>query len=108
MDEGNGEIGVEYDIHKHLVGWRKMKPELGEKYKNPEQVKFCVRNYVVTNGFQLCFAKSDHDRILVVCRKGNDKKKYSYPLYASWIGNETTFQVKSLNDNHRCSRNFEF
>lgn len=29
-------------------------------------------------------------------------------MYASWIGNETTFQVKYLNDNHRCSRSFEF
>ncbi|CAI9288125.1 unnamed protein product [Lactuca saligna] len=73
-DGENEEIGVEYNIHNASVDWRKMKPELGEKYESPEQLKFCVRNYVVANGFQLRFAKSDHDRILVVCGKENNKK----------------------------------
>lgn len=73
-DGENREIGVEYNIHNSLVDGRKMKPQMGKKCESPEQLKFCVRNYVIANGFQLRFAKSDHDRILVICVKENNKK----------------------------------
>lgn len=71
-----------------MVDWGKMKLELGQKYKSPRQLKVYVNNYAIANGYNLRFAKSDYNMLLVVCRKASDKTKCLYRFYASWIGHE--------------------
>nr|KAJ0197066.1 hypothetical protein LSAT_V11C700369130 [Lactuca sativa] len=77
-----------------------MEPHLGEKYESPEQFKLCLTNYAVANGYQLRFAKCDRSRILVRCGKKGDENKCPFRCWESWMGNELTWQVKSLEKKH--------
>nr|KAJ0222335.1 hypothetical protein LSAT_V11C200051040 [Lactuca sativa] len=73
--------------------------------------KLCVTNYAVKNGYDLWYGKSDHNRLLVKCCKGKKNKKNKgcpFRLRATWMTNERSFQIKSLIDNHNCSRVFKF
>ncbi|CAI9260760.1 unnamed protein product [Lactuca saligna] len=83
-----------------------MEPHLGEKYESPEQFKLCLTNYAVANGYQLRFAKCDRSRILVRCGKKSDENKCPFRCWASWMGNELTWQVKSLEKKHVCARKY--
>lgn len=55
-----------------LIGKKKMKSELGERYESPKQLKFFFKNYIIGNGY---FAKSDYKRLLVLCGKESDESK---------------------------------
>nr|KAJ0191009.1 hypothetical protein LSAT_V11C800445800 [Lactuca sativa] len=61
-------------------------------------------NYAVANGYQLCFEKNDRTRLLVRCSKGAS----TFRLWASWMSDEESFQIKSLKADHNCARNFKF
>ncbi|XP_023760142.1 uncharacterized protein LOC111908556 [Lactuca sativa] len=66
---------------------------------------------IVKNGYDLWYGKSDHNRLLVKCCKGKKNKKNKgcpFRLRATWMTNERSFQIKSLIDNHNCSRVFKF
>ncbi|XP_024985433.1 uncharacterized protein LOC112521035 [Cynara cardunculus var. scolymus] len=61
--------GVQYPIHDPNIPWKLMKPKLGERYENPSQLKQCLTNYAVANGYQLQYVKNDSERLLVACGK---------------------------------------
>ncbi|CAI9269970.1 unnamed protein product [Lactuca saligna] len=68
-----------------------MVPIIGMKSANPMQLKLCITNYAVKNGYDLWYEKSDHNRLLVKCCKGKKNKKnkgrdannHIYPL--AWV-----------------------
>ncbi|CAI9289675.1 unnamed protein product [Lactuca saligna] len=99
-------FGDQYLVHNPRIPWNKMEPHLGEKYESPEQFKLCLTNYAVANGYQLRFAKCDRSRILVRCGKKSDENKCPFRCWASWMGNELTWQVKSLEKKHVCARKY--
>ncbi|CAI9296335.1 unnamed protein product [Lactuca saligna] len=71
-DEGehkDQQIGDQCFVHNPRIPWNMMEPHLGEKYEIPEQLKLCLTNYAVANGYQLRFPKCDSSRILVRCAK---------------------------------------
>ncbi|CAI9267999.1 unnamed protein product [Lactuca saligna] len=74
------------------------------RFKGPGQVKSMLCNYAVANGYQLCFEKNDRTRLLVRCSKG----ACTFRLWASWMSDEESFQIKSLKADHNCARNFKF
>nr|KAJ0198923.1 hypothetical protein LSAT_V11C600306500 [Lactuca sativa] len=77
-DENGLEVGVEFRVHDPTVKWNQMKPTAGELYESPAQLRFALTNYVVANGYQLWFMKSDKSRI------------------------------KSMVETHLCARNYNF
>ncbi|CAI9264623.1 unnamed protein product [Lactuca saligna] len=112
-DEPNDFIDdkVVFPVHDEKQEWDKMVPVIGMKFANPIQLKLCVTNYVVKNGYDLWYEKSDHNRLLVKCCKGKKNKKNKgcpFRLWATWMTNERSFKIKSLIDNHNCSRVFKF
>ncbi|CAI9264611.1 unnamed protein product [Lactuca saligna] len=108
VDDDNGrevEVNIQaHSIFNELLHWKKQKPILGMRFKGPGQVKSMLCNYAVANGYQLCFEKNDRTRLLVRCSKG----ACTFRLWASWMSDEESFQIKSLKADHNCARNFKF
>ncbi|XP_023754652.2 uncharacterized protein LOC111903098 [Lactuca sativa] len=73
------------------------------RFHSPKQLKLMLCNYAIANGYQLCYKKNDNRRLLVKCCSGQCK----FRLWASWMSEEKSFQIKSLIDEHNCARNFK-
>ena len=56
-------------------------------------------NYVVWNGFNIRFLNSGKHKVEVVC-----EKDCPWRMYASFDGKKEAFVVKTVIDDHRCSR----
>ncbi|KAL4592317.1 hypothetical protein LXL04_005308 [Taraxacum kok-saghyz] len=112
MDEENEEqVGVEFRVHDPTANWREMKPQLGECYDSPAQIRFALTNYAVRGGYQIYFEKSDRNRVIAKCgSKNREKEEENCPfrLYTAQKYNERTFQIKGLVDIYLCARNFNF
>nr|KAJ0206594.1 hypothetical protein LSAT_V11C500244760 [Lactuca sativa] len=108
VDDDNGrevEVNIQtHSIFNELLHWKKQKTILGMRFKGPGQVKSMLCNYAVANGYQLCFEKNDRTRLLVRC----SKDACTFRLWASWMSDEESFQIKSLKADHNCARNFKF
>ncbi|CAI9267764.1 unnamed protein product [Lactuca saligna] len=97
-----------YRIHDPTIKWDKMVPKLGDIFESPAQLKFCVTNYAVSHGYRIYFEKCDSKRIVV--RYGNRKEENKCPfrIYVAWMYKERSFQIKAMNSDHKCSRQFKF
>nr|KAJ0191578.1 hypothetical protein LSAT_V11C800439610 [Lactuca sativa] len=62
----------------------KMKPVVGECYESHSQLRFALTNYVLANGCQLWFMKSDMHRVIARCRKIYKKDPCPFRVYAAW------------------------
>ena len=71
-EEEQEQVIKKYKIHDPKTRWDKMEPKLGDIFENVTQLKFCIQNYAVHNGYQLYFEKCDSTRILVRCGKRNE------------------------------------
>ncbi|XP_024966158.1 uncharacterized protein LOC112506385 [Cynara cardunculus var. scolymus] len=100
--------GVQYPIHDPNIPWKLIKRRLGERYENPSQLKQCLTNYAVANGYQLQYVKNDSERLLVACGKGKKDHTCPFRLWASWMQEEKSFQIKSINCKHIYSRDYSF
>ncbi|XP_052623081.1 uncharacterized protein LOC128128204 [Lactuca sativa] len=107
-EEAEEEVTNKYRIHDPNVRWDKMEPKLGDVFESPAQLKFYVTNYAVNGGYQIYFQKSDNRRIVARCGKRHEDNKCPFRLYAAWMYNDRTFQVKAMNSEHLCSRVFKF
>ena len=85
------------------TSWKKQLPILGMRFTNPKQLKFMICNYAVANGYQLYFEKNDSKMLLVKC----SNRQCTFRLWASWMSEEQSFQIKSLIIDHNCARNFK-
>ncbi|GJW46799.1 multidrug resistance-associated protein 5 [Tanacetum coccineum] len=47
-------------------------------------------------------------RLLAKCCRDAKDRKCPFRLWASWMQNERSFQIKKLNDEHSCSRTYEY
>nr|KAJ0209190.1 hypothetical protein LSAT_V11C400211760 [Lactuca sativa] len=56
------------------------------------------------NGYQLYYEKIDSKRLLAKCCGG----ECTFRLWASWMRDEYSFQIKSLINEHNCARNFNY
>ncbi|KAL4591054.1 hypothetical protein LXL04_004002 [Taraxacum kok-saghyz] len=107
-EENELNVGAGYKVHDPTVNWDQMKPVLGELYESPTQLRFALTNYVVANGYQLCFMKSDKSKLLVRRGKPSDKRQCPFRIYASWKYNEHTFQIKTMVNTQLYAQNYEF
>ncbi|CAI9284255.1 unnamed protein product [Lactuca saligna] len=59
----NGKLkDVVFPIHNENQEWEQMVLVLGMKFSNPLELKLCITNYAVKNGYDLWYEKSDHER----------------------------------------------
>nr|KAJ0186902.1 hypothetical protein LSAT_V11C900463080 [Lactuca sativa] len=111
-EANNGKLkDVVFPVHNENQEWEQMVPVLGMKFSNPLELKLCITNYAVKNGYDLWYEKSDHERLLVKCCKGKTNKQGKgcpFRLWATWMSSEKSFQIKSLNGMHNCARVFKF
>ncbi|PWA61291.1 hypothetical protein CTI12_AA374350 [Artemisia annua] len=65
--------GVIYPTFNPDVPWNQMKPILGMRYEDSQQLKFALANYGVANGYQLWHMKNDWRSVLVYCGRNVDE-----------------------------------
>ncbi|GJY32693.1 hypothetical protein Tco_0417162 [Tanacetum coccineum] len=63
----NVKEGISYVTHDPNQDWKKMEPILGMRFHHPEQLKLCLANYGVANGYPLWFYRNDWRKLLVYC-----------------------------------------
>ncbi|XP_052625687.1 uncharacterized protein LOC111879090 [Lactuca sativa] len=85
-----------------------MVPKLGDIFESPAQLKFCVTNYAVSHGYRIYFEKCDSKRIVARCGNRKEDNKCLFRIYATWMYKEISFQIKAMNSDHNCSRQFKF
>ncbi|PWA79084.1 hypothetical protein CTI12_AA209650 [Artemisia annua] len=95
--------GYSYPVFDPNVPWDQMIPLLGMKFEHPDQLKECLINYGVKHGYQLWFKRNDYRNVAVLCGRNVEEGR----LWAGWMQNEATFQIKTLIPNHTCSRNYD-
>ncbi|KAD4889280.1 hypothetical protein E3N88_21353 [Mikania micrantha] len=110
------EHGVVYPSYGSTVNWKLQKPMVGMKFESLAQLKESLIDYGVSNGYQLEFPVNDHKRLLVRCGKETEEddgagkkrkvRKCPFRLWASRMTSEDSFQIKSLDEKHICSRKF--
>nr|GFB06144.1 hypothetical protein CTI12_AA439960 [Tanacetum cinerariifolium] len=121
-NEQSIEPGVVYLCYDPIINWKKMKPMVEMKFESVKQLKESLIDYGVSNGYPLEYPVNEYQRLLVRCGKeetddedvekttGNNKKKRArkcpFRLWASMITEEGSFQIKTLNEKHICSRKF--
>ncbi|GJS71633.1 hypothetical protein Tco_0704474 [Tanacetum coccineum] len=66
---------ISYVTHDPNQDWKKMEPILGMRFHHPEQLKLCLANYGVANGYPLWFYRNDWRKFLVYC--GRDVESVS-------------------------------
>ncbi|KAL4582672.1 hypothetical protein LXL04_007230 [Taraxacum kok-saghyz] len=80
--------------------------ELEDSDPNNVELKFCLTNYAVSNGYPICITKSSSLRVQAKCGFDNKGKRCPFKLWASWIGSDHSFQVKGLCEDHTCVREY--
>ncbi|KAL4585548.1 hypothetical protein LXL04_010170 [Taraxacum kok-saghyz] len=101
-EEADGEFQQEYPFHNPNMAWDNMVPIIGMQFSNSAELKELLANYAVKHGYPLWFEKTNKNRILVNC--GQNREKI---LWASWLIQGENFQIKSLIEEHNCSRSFK-
>ena len=101
-------LGDHWPIHDPTTKWKFMRPQLGERYEGPEQLKRALAYYALANGYKLYYSVNNPKRLLAKCSRDNEDKKCPFRLWASWMQEEKSFQIKTLNDKHVCSRTYEY
>ena len=68
----------------------KSTPVLGMRFGSPKELKRCLTNYFVSNGYPIKFDRNNHRRLLAHCEKG-----CLWRMYATYMQDERSFQIKS-------------
>ncbi|GJR35066.1 zinc finger, PMZ-type containing protein [Tanacetum coccineum] len=63
--EFNVKQGMTYLRHDPTHDWNRMEPVLGMRFENHEQLKLCLANYGVANGYQLWYKRNYWREVLV-------------------------------------------
>ena len=106
--EDTDKLGDHWPVHDPHIKWKLIKPHLGEKFESPDQLKRALTYYALANGYKLYYQVNNTKRLLAKCSKDDVDRKCPFRLWASWMQNERTFQIKTLNDEHSCSRTYEY
>nr|KAJ0204383.1 hypothetical protein LSAT_V11C500289450 [Lactuca sativa] len=105
-EENDSEAQFKYSTHDPNVKWNRMKPQEGERYESPQQLKLCLTNHAISKGYQIRFNKCDSVRLHCVCASDHEKFGCPYYVKASWMSTEKSFQIKKMYPHHTCVKNF--
>ncbi|XP_020082521.1 uncharacterized protein LOC109706127 [Ananas comosus] len=83
--------------------------KLGMKFASAAEFRTLLRNNAISSGYDFYFVKNDGDRVTVKCKKNSIGQKIScgWRIHASWNAYEECFQIKSLQSEHKCGRQFK-
>ncbi|GJT96911.1 hypothetical protein Tco_1092429 [Tanacetum coccineum] len=108
LAEDHDHVGDQFPIHDPSIKWKLMKPVLGERYESPEQLKRALAFYALANGYKLYYDVNTPKKLHAKCSKDSVERKCPFRLWASWMSRERSFQIKTLVDQHACSRTYEY
>nr|CAD1835539.1 unnamed protein product [Ananas comosus var. bracteatus] len=81
--------------------------KLGMKFASASEFRTVLRNHAISNVYDFNFVKNDGDRVTVKCKKDTTaQKRCEWRVHASWNAYEECFQIKSLQPEHKCGRQF--
>ena len=98
-EKGPKPKSVEFD----MVDMSNPMLENGMKFADVYQFKETVREYNLKKGKDLSFVKNGKDKVIIVCKD----KHCNYRVYGSKVKDEMTFQIKTYNPNHTCTRAYK-
>ncbi|CAI9276348.1 unnamed protein product [Lactuca saligna] len=81
VETKNGDDKPVYTVHNENHKWDKMVPILAMRFSNPMELKNCLTNYALKNGYNLYFEKNDSHRLLVRCCKENKNPSCPFRLW---------------------------
>ncbi|KAJ9702864.1 hypothetical protein PVL29_004558 [Vitis rotundifolia] len=100
--DGEEEINKDKPRYPQFVGdtdMANLEFNLGLLFIGVAEFKATAREYVIKNGRNVKFVETEKDRVKVVC-----SKECPWVVYATEVRDETTFQVRTYNGQHTCSR----
>lgn len=106
LEDEADEGGSQYGLHDPKTHWKKMKPHFAERFANKDELRFCLTNYAVANGYPIKVVKSANDRLQAKCGVDKKGKRCQFNMWASWMNSERSFQIKGLDENHTCVRDY--
>ncbi|GJW73223.1 hypothetical protein Tco_0132593 [Tanacetum coccineum] len=62
--DDNDNLGDQWPIHDPNIKWKLMRPQLGEKYESPDQLKRALAFYALGNGYQLYYEVNNPRRLV--------------------------------------------
>ncbi|KAL4590942.1 hypothetical protein LXL04_003889 [Taraxacum kok-saghyz] len=98
-DDDHGD--KEYGVHDPSVHCKQMKPHLGERFPCQEELRFCLTNYAVRNGYPINITKSSSERLQAKYGKDRRCNKCTFKLWASWMNGEHSFQGQCYRANKK-------
>ncbi|RYR20646.1 hypothetical protein Ahy_B03g065837 isoform A [Arachis hypogaea] len=91
------EGGQRFPVHKTQKEMKKYQWKVGTLYESRQEFKDTVAAYAVNTARNIKFKKCDLVRVRAVCQKG-----CPFWLYAHRVGEESTWQLRSMNLQHTC------
>ncbi|RYR71993.1 hypothetical protein Ahy_A02g006201 [Arachis hypogaea] len=89
--------GLKFPVHKPEKDMRNYKWKVGTLYESRQEFKDMVAAYAVQTTSNIKFKKCDLVRVQAVCQKD-----CPFWLYAHKVGEESTWQLRSMNLQHTC------
>ncbi|CAI9282040.1 unnamed protein product [Lactuca saligna] len=80
VETNNGDDKPAYPVHNENHKWDKMVPILGMRFSNPMELKNCLTNYAVKNGYNLYYEKNDSHRGQLLAAMGRDENNHIFPI----------------------------
>lgn len=72
------------------------------RFSNLAQLKECLTLYAVSHGYSIKFPTNDKNMLMVVCADG-----CPWRVWALYMQNEVSFQIKLYRNVHKCARKFK-
>ena len=98
-DMGPKPKSVEFDV----MDMSNLVLENGMEFADVYQFREAVREYNLKIGNDLSFVKNDKYKVIIVCKDEHS----NYRVYGSKVRDEMTFQIKTYNPNHTCTRAYK-
>nr|GEW14589.1 60S ribosomal protein L34 [Tanacetum cinerariifolium] len=75
IDSDDEDVGKQFKLVDRVIypgfdpklPWNEMKPTLDLRFEHPEQLKDCLTNYGVANGYQLWYRRNDYRSLFILC-----------------------------------------
>ncbi|RYR14319.1 hypothetical protein Ahy_B04g070874 [Arachis hypogaea] len=96
-DDISDRVGHRFPVHKPLKDMSSYRWEVGTLYASRQEFKETVLAYAVHTARSIKFKKCDLVRVRAVCQKD-----CPFWLYTHKVGDESTWQLRSLNLQHTC------
>ena len=98
-EKGKKPKSVEFDVVDMINPMLKN----GMKFADIYQFREAVKEYNLKKGKDLSFVKNNKDKVIIVCKD----EHCNYRVYGSKVRDEMTFQIKTYNPNHTCTRAYK-